>query len=50
MTGLRGHTVKQEPIQTEIGVLDIQVPSWPFLVIAGVGGLVIGFLIGRAIP
>ena len=47
---MRGHTVKQEPIQNEIGLLDIEVPQWPFLVAAGVGGLVIGILIGRVLP
>ena len=46
----RGREIEQqEPIQTEVGLLDIQVPQWPFLVIAGVGGLVVGFLIGRVV-
>ena len=49
MSGLRGREVKEEDIQTEIGLLDIQLPSWPFLVIAGVGGLVVGVLVGKII-
>ena len=46
---MRGQEIEpQEPIQG-IELLDIQVPQWPFLVIAGVGGLVVGFLIGRVV-
>ena len=47
---MRGQNIiQEEPISSKIGLFDIDIPSWPFLVAAGMGGLIIGVLIGKVL-